>query len=101
MNLFARVLVSSWPLIKLKCVLQDLGFEEFCKVGTFLDDTYEVVFKKMGVDKRVLVFDDVSDDHVDGSDLVVIDTNIKSRFTITLLEKHRKVVREIFIISFI
>lgn len=52
----------------------------------------------MGVDEGILVFDDVSNYHVDGPDLVVIDTNIKCRFAIILFEEYWKAVAEVLIV---
>ena len=52
----------------------------------------------MRIIKRVLVFDDISGDQVDGSDLVVVDTNIKGRLTIALFEEDWEVAAEVLII---
>jgi len=64
--------MSRWPLIIVEIVVEDLGVEQICEVGTLLDHLNEIVLEQVGVDVRVLVIDDVSRDHVDGSNLVVL-----------------------------
>jgi hypothetical protein len=70
--------MSCWPLIIVECVVEDLRVEQFRKVGTFLDHLDEVVLEQVGVDIRVLVIDDISRDHIDGSNLVVIEAHVNS-----------------------
>lgn len=76
MEQLLSVVMSCWPLIIVKGVVEDLGVEEICEVGTFLDHLDKIVLEKVGVDVRVLVVDDVSRDHVNGSNLVVIKAHI-------------------------
>jgi len=66
------VVMSCWPLIIVEVVVEDLGVEQICEVGTLLDHLNEIVLEQVGVDVRVLVIDDISRDHVDGSNLVVV-----------------------------
>ena len=66
------VVMSCWPLIIVEIVVEDLGVEQICEVGTLLDHLNEIVLEQVGVDVRVLVIDDISRDHVDGSNLVVV-----------------------------
>ena len=64
--------MSCWPLIIVEGVVEDFGVEQICEVGTLLDHLNEIVLEQVGVDVRVLVIDDISRDHVDGSNLVVV-----------------------------
>ena len=45
MDQFASALVSSRPLIIVKGVVEDLGVEEFFKIGAFFDQLHKVVLE--------------------------------------------------------